>query len=158
MRKWIAGITCLLVLAGANYEILASEQVLRNGRQFYLELAPVDPRSLMQGDYMALNYAAANVVRDDGGELKHGWIVLTIDARGVAGQPRAVAEVGQLAPEEVRLRFERDGWRVRIGTDAYFFEEGQGRRYEPARYGLFRTDGAGKALLTGLVDKDFKPL
>lgn len=158
MRKWLAILTTLLLLAGVNYEIAASEALLRNGRQFYLELAPVDPRSLMQGDYMALNYAVANAIREHSGSLEQGWVVLTLDSRGVAGDPRAAFELQNLKPEEVAMRFVRDGWRIRIGSDAYFFEEGQGERYTAARYGVFRSDGSGKVLLTGLVDQDFKPL
>ena len=33
------------------------ETTILKGKLVYLELAPVDPRSLMQGDYMALYYA-----------------------------------------------------------------------------------------------------
>ena len=58
--------TALMWLAGAYiftsfYSMTTERQgLLRNGRTVYLELAPVDPRSLLQGDYMALNYAVMN--------------------------------------------------------------------------------------------------
>lgn len=45
-----------LVLGLAAWSVLGFETLLRQGRTVYLELAPVDPRSLMQGDYMALSY------------------------------------------------------------------------------------------------------
>lgn len=35
----------------------SKESTLKDGKLVLLELAPVDPRSLMQGDYMRLNYA-----------------------------------------------------------------------------------------------------
>ena len=49
-------ITLIIVLAIANYTIIKYEDVLNNGKPIIVKLAPVDPRSLMQGDYMALNY------------------------------------------------------------------------------------------------------
>ena len=39
-----------------NWSIAAKERLLVSGSTVYLELALVDPRSLMRGDYMALNY------------------------------------------------------------------------------------------------------
>ena len=46
----------------ANGSIWQREQLLGSGRVVILELAPVDPRSLMQGDYMALTFAAGREV------------------------------------------------------------------------------------------------
>ncbi len=37
--------------------VWSKESTLKDGKLVLLELAPVDPRSLMQGDYMSLNYA-----------------------------------------------------------------------------------------------------
>ena len=42
-----------------NHSIVAKEHIRANGERIYLELAPVDPHSLMQGDYMALRFAIA---------------------------------------------------------------------------------------------------
>ena len=48
-------ITNLLLLLGyLNWSIYQKEQTLRDGQLVLFELAPVDPRSLMQGDYMSL--------------------------------------------------------------------------------------------------------
>ena len=44
------------MLAVANAGIWQKETLIANGRPIYIELAPVDPRSLMQGDYMALAF------------------------------------------------------------------------------------------------------
>ena len=87
-----------LVLAVANGSIWQREQLLGSGRVVILELAPVDPRSLMQGDYMALTFAAGREVtrlRKDGSRdpaltqdevLNYepdGYLVLAQDERGV---------------------------------------------------------------------------
>ena len=53
-------ITNLLLLLGyLNWSIYQKEQTLRDGQLVLFELAPVDPRSLMQGDYMSLRYREA---------------------------------------------------------------------------------------------------
>ena len=44
--------------------VVQKEAVLEEGHLVLLALAPVDPRSLMQGDYMTLRYAVAVTVRD----------------------------------------------------------------------------------------------
>lgn len=54
----------LAVLAGAvllpilltQWQVQSYERVLANGQSVLLRLSPVDPRSLMQGDYMIINY------------------------------------------------------------------------------------------------------
>ena len=53
-------ITNLLLLLGyLNWSIYQKEQTLRDGQLVLFELAPVDPRSLMHGDYMSLRYREA---------------------------------------------------------------------------------------------------
>src|SRR5690606_19512775 len=47
----------LLVGVVVVHAVLGFERTLRDGQLVLLELAPVDPRSLMQGDYMALRFA-----------------------------------------------------------------------------------------------------
>lgn len=46
----------LLTLVVANGAIWQKEALISHGRPVFIALAPVDPRSLMQGDYMALNF------------------------------------------------------------------------------------------------------
>jgi uncharacterized membrane-anchored protein len=53
----------------------------------FLELAPVDPRSLMQGDYMVLRYKIAEGVMADS-IPKRGYCVVFIDTYGVANRKR----------------------------------------------------------------------
>ena len=55
-RLWIA-LGLFWVLGATAWVVWSNERILSGGQTVLLELAPVDPRSLMQGDYMALNYA-----------------------------------------------------------------------------------------------------
>lgn len=56
----------LLALIVANRGIAGHERTLAEGRVVLLELAPVDPRSLMQGDYMALRFDVADDIHAAG--------------------------------------------------------------------------------------------
>ncbi|WP_028456562.1 GDYXXLXY domain-containing protein [Chitinilyticum litopenaei] len=160
----LAIIATLLVL---NIGVYRHEQLLQKGSVVYLPLAPVDPRSLLQGDYMALNYA---LVRDvDRSLQQHAgrhWpdygtlqVLLRLDARRV-GTP---VWVGTGAPEpghdELRLRVKIvNGYRIMLPSHAYFFGEGEAERYSRARYAILRVSKEGRSLLAGLADEQLKPL
>ena len=154
-----------LVLAVLNYSIYAKERIEARGEVLLLELAPVDPRSLMQGDYMRLNYAVARdapVARLAAGQ-KRGYLVLRADADKVARFLRFHSGE-DLAPGEKLLRFhvlradnlERRS--LRIVPDSFLFQEGHGEHYQNARYGVFKFAGAKEYLLTGLAAEDRQPI
>jgi len=159
-----------LVLAAANFGIWEREKLLASGKVVILELAPVDPRSLMQGDYMALNFAAGREVtrlrlggeRDDldgvMGYEPDGYVMLTPDARGVAQPVRIQPDVHPHAETEVPLRYRVRGNGVRIVTNAWFFPEGEAARYEVARFGELRVADDGEALLVRMLGADLQPL
>jgi len=165
VRKWIAIAAGLAMLVTANYLIYGKERVLTEGRIVLLRLAPVDPRSLMQGDYMALRFWVTNAVLKRGrlegrlhdGRLRDGRIVLRLDERDV-GRFVRFDDGAPLGPDEVRLRYRvRDG-EVKLATNAFFFREGDAELYEAARYGEFRVGANGEAILTGLRGSDLQPL
>ena len=159
MRKTIAILAGLAVLGAANWTVWQRERLLADGRVVLLELAPVDPRSLMQGDYMALNFRVANDLRwrDRLQSAADGRIIVKLDARGVGTYARH--DGGEpLAAGEVRLRYRvRDG-RVKFATNAYFFQEGRAADYARARYGEFRAAPDGELLLTRLRSETLEPL
>lgn len=157
MRKAIALATGALMLAAANYGIYQKEGLLNDGRIVFLELAPVDPRSLMQGDYMALRFKTADVIPHHPDAKQDGRIVLKIDARGV-GEFARLDDGAALAQDEALLQYRVRGGRPKLATNAFFFQEGTAAAYTNARYGEFRVDPAGAALLTGLRSADLTPL
>lgn len=63
-----------------------------------------------------------------------------------------------LAAQQVRVQYRQHLGRVRIGTDAFFFQEGKAELFEQARYGLFKVNDQGKMLLTSLLDADLNPI
>ncbi len=170
-RSAIALISCLAVLALVNFSIAGKERQLESGKVVYLELAPVDPRSLMQGDYMALRFKLADDARPalklsdavPGSGFQRdlapadGRIVAALDSSSIATYSRL--DDGTLpAPNEILLRYRVREGEIKFATNAFFFQEGTAQRYEGARYGEFRVAPNGELLLTGLRGKELQPL
>lgn len=158
MRRLGFLLTGLAILVGINAGVWRFERAMSAGEVVLLELAPVDPRSLMQGDYMRLNYALA---RQLGSPHQEGaatqTLVIRLDEQQVAqrvegGTPDALAPDQRL----LQARWQQGQWW--IGPDAFFFEEGTAAQYEQARYGEFRLQADGGTLLVGLRDQALKPI
>ena len=149
----------VLVLGAAHWSIASRERLLADGNVVLLELAPVDPRALMQGDYMALRFRVAGSLPTGGMPVPaEGAMIVTLDPARVATFQRLDAPAAPPAAGEQRLRYKIRNNQVRISTNAYFFREGTGDRYRNARYGEFRVGESGEALLVALRDKDYKRL
>lgn len=165
LKLFIISANMLLVLLFFGFNIVKNEKVLSEGETVLLELRPVDPRSLMQGDYMTLHYEVCNhiygleaesnkfcVVRLDDDRVAH-FVSLTNDA--------AVA----LREDELLLRYslEKNSWGEKfytIGSDSYFFQEGTAIKYETAKYGMLKVVTKGEMIgtcsLVGLCDENKK--
>ena len=149
----------LLTLGSVNFAIVTKEGIRRDGAVVYLPLAPVDPRSLLQGDYMALRFALTTEIEraalpdslPRGGET--GFVDVAIDAQRITRIAPADA------PPALRLRYRMRNGRIWLGTNAFLFEEGSAERFSSARYGEFRVDRAsGEPVLVGLRDAALKAL
>ncbi|WP_368193505.1 GDYXXLXY domain-containing protein [Aeromonas sp. s8] len=151
----------LAILAGINATVWRYEHAMSSGEVVLLRLAPVDPRSLMQGDYMRLNYEIARELtsRDARTTQNKGsdTLVIRLDAHQVASLV-ADGKPDRLASDERLLQVHQSERQWQIGPDAYFFEEGSGEQYEAARYGEFRLQADGKTLLVGLRDEAYQPI
>jgi uncharacterized membrane-anchored protein len=151
----IAGLILLLGLV--NWSIAQKETLLRDGAPLLVELAPRDPRSIIQGDYMTLDYRIARDLVGYADWPRDGQIVVTADEHNVASFVRR-HEGAPLAAGEHLLVYRRRAGRFRIGADAFFFQEGQAAIYQPARFGELRVDASGESLLIGLRDSRYRPL
>lgn len=156
--------TAVLAVGLVQWDVNSKERVIAQGQKVFVRLAPVDPRSLMQGDYMALRFALPPAVNQqlealsgrNLGATQH--VVARIDSVGVAELLRLSAS-GEYVPNTdvlLPLRFLKGRWV--LVTDAYFFPEGQGRHFSSARYGEFRALPGGQALLVGLADEKLQPI
>lgn len=153
IRYGLIILSLVACLGLVNFSVVQREEVINTGRVVYLELAPVDPRSLLQGDYMRLNYATLPFYYDQALPSK-GVLVLTVDQQNIGtfshfeygGQP--------LAANQQRLKYRSNGYQVRFATDTFFFQEGTGERFAEARYAELHINEAGEMALVGLRDKD----
>jgi uncharacterized membrane-anchored protein len=156
--KWIGVIMICLVLGAVNFTIFKKEQVLASGKLVLLQLAPVDPRSLMQGDYMRLRFALQREAFTDKSVMnEEGFFVVNLDENSV-GKFAGFYQGETLADNQVKMQYRvRDG-QVKFATNAFFFQEGTAGDYNQARYGEFRVASSGELLLNNLRDKDYKTL
>ena len=158
-RSWIAIALTVVILVFFNVSIYDREQTISNGETLLLELAPVDPRSMMQGDYVRLRYVVEDSVPID--ELKdherRGHLVLRRDTENVAQFVRI--HDGEALDEDERLvRFHLGRRRAMIVPDDFFFQEGHGELYEDAQYGVFKFDDRGRYVLVGLANAERVPI
>lgn len=151
--------TALATLLVANFAIWQKQELIATGRPVFVELAPVDPRSLMQGDFMRLNYSLPSNTSLALSPLRRfgrPYVVVTLDGRGVAKMLRVEDPSLPAAGSEMRIELTPKDGRWVIVSDAWFFREGDGERWTAARYGEFRVAPDGRALLVGLADANLK--
>jgi uncharacterized membrane-anchored protein len=157
IRAIVLWLTLAVGLGVVNWQIVQKEQLATNGQVVLLQLAPVDPRSLFQGDYMRLRYALVDQVAAPD-RYVNGTMVIRLDANQVASYSRLYQPGAPLAANEHLLRYHvRDG-NVWLGADSFFFEEGQAEIYQNARYGELRVAENGESILVGLRDNRFEQL
>ena len=160
MRRGLILVFAVLALGAVNGLILQKESILRSGQRMLLRLSPVDPRSLMQGDYMELNYEVASdspVVALRWTRNSDGQLVVRIGENDVAEYVR-LHEGEDLAENEHLLLYRRRGWTVRLGAESFFFQEGTASVYENAKYGELRVTESGNCVLVGLCDSEFRQI
>ena len=182
-KPLIALLIALLMLSPLNYKVWQFENVLATGKSVVLKIAPVDPRSLMQGDYMSLNYAIlqdiAAQLNDEPDQLndeqtseedtwqitrkpqpKRIYALIHQNERGVA----TLCRVEKTKPTDftdcepsLYLPINNTGWSPALPSQEYFFAEGKGQYYAQAEYAEYRFKD-GILLLARLLDQDLKPL
>lgn len=158
LRRATVLVGLVLILAFFNWSVAQKEALLRDGQTLLIELAPVDPRSLIQGDYMRLEYRIARDLSGNYEWPRDGQIVVSADENNVAQFLRRYEESTPLAAGEHLLFYRRRGGRIKLGTDAFFFQEGHAMRYDRAKFGELRVDASGESLLIGLRDEQRRPL
>lgn len=153
----------VLALGAANWDVMGNERVIAQGEKIYVALAPRDPRSIMQGDYMALNFGfprqIEQALEERGQTLNQRVLVVAeLDEKGIAQVKRIATSDTMLASRERLLPLLLKGGNWTLVTDAFYFPEGQGTPFQAARFGEFRVLPDGRALLVGLVDEQLRAI
>lgn len=157
----LLGAGALLVLVVANIGIWHKENLIAHGQPVFIALAPVDPRSLMQGDYMRLDFVGLRNLgfeSHDVSRVNQAYVVMQRHALNVA-VPLYAHQAGKaLGADQFLIELTPHEGRWMLVTDAWYFTEGEASRWEAAKYGDFRVLPNGQALLVGLADAELRPL
>lgn len=161
MRKVIFITATVLVFLLPNLLIVHKEKILADGTTVLVDLGPVDPRSLIQGDYMQLAYRIPPEIRSRIGDgPTSGKVVVSLDGNRVAEIIRLYGPEEDLGPGEHLLGYRMRGRRqnIQLGARSFFFQEGQSQYYTGARYGELKVTPSGTSVLVGLRDENFRPM
>ena len=164
-NKWLAIATILTAIIAINYNISKKEDLIENGEVLLFKLAPVDPRSIMQGDYMRLRFdleskivTAMDLWNVDNTLVKsNGHVIIEKGEDNIVSfldiyKDQNLKENHRLIPFKIR------GRKVTFTTNAFYFEEGKASHFQKAEYGEFKMSDDGDILLVHMVDKDLKLL
>lgn len=169
-KLYIITANLLAVLAFFTYSVVKSERIRNNGQIVLLELGTVDPRSLMQGDYMRLNYRITRQIichriETEADSSSHNvffayeslpetfYSVLLVGEDSVGTFVRNQSDAEGLNENEIVLRCKKDKRHsIKFGAEDYFFEEGSSHLFDQADYGMLRVDKKGNCVLIGLCN------
>lgn len=140
------------------YQTTSSERLLTTGTSIKLEITPIDPRSMLQGDYVTLNYRISTIPEafeeelDSYGGLSKIKVVLSIDERGVYVFNRLYRAGEEIGDKEIIVNGKTSGWRlIYYGIETYFVPEGTGLEVERnARFAYVRVSADGDVVLEKL--------
>lgn len=157
--------TVILVLIATNININKKEDLIVNGEKLVLPLAPVDPRSLMQGDYMRLRFKLAVDIQkklriqnnNKAIPMQQGFVVVEKNEKGVVTFIDLFHKQ-KLEESQLLIPYKYRNYRVVFTTNAFYFQEGQASHFGAAKFGEFRHSKDGELILVHLLDKDFKVL
>lgn len=180
MKKFLAlhlSIFSIVLCVGL---ILQHEWHLAKSKSIFVELAPVDPRSILQGDYMALNYhlhfagvdAAANASNVNSAssdisvqDFKHqshilSYVLLDKERRVLktSFDPRLL-QVYPASSSKLLLKNPRNSFEALYpAANSFMFAEGLEPCYRNAKFAELKVKENGQALLLELLDSQLKPL
>lgn len=142
------------------------EQLLQNGELVALELEPLDPRSLLQGDYVQLNYAIHRAYQEEQQDGKftkgklHAELRKTAENISYHGTEVAIYEPVRFTradqpvivnEEMVTIQGKSHYGNLNLGIEHFFIPENTGRDWEEKNIALVRVSKNGDALLVTLV-------
>lgn len=155
----LALVGALLPLAGVNLMIAHQEKSFAAAESVFLELGASDPRSLMQGDYMALRFRLPpDIVRLI--SVRHqtrGTLVIQVGPDRVGKVVREYRGE-ELAPDERLLRIGKHRGELHTRGMSFFLQEGTAKEYAGAAYAEFKLAADGRCMIVGLRDRERRAL
>ena len=80
-------------------------------------------------------------------------MIVPLSERRVATFNRLQNDSTQNA-NELLLRYKRDGNKISLGAEHFFFNADSVEKYQQAEYGLIKVDNQGRCSLVGVCDND----
>jgi uncharacterized membrane-anchored protein len=165
VKKWSIGAFVAVVVIQSGFLLFTAwqkEQILQHGEIAALELAPLDPRSMLQGDYVQLNYEIQTNYREHYNEntsaLPDGKIEILLEKSA-----KTINYNGKNIPVYTASNFARAGMgdgftmngKARAGTltlgiEHFFIPENSGAEWEEKTYAIVRIAENGDAILETL--------
>lgn len=153
-------IVTIMIFVIFNVMIYQKQKILRTGQTVYLSIAPVDPRSLIQGDYMTFRY----LLEDDLPKAetppieKSGYLVITTNENGVGAFVKFYQGEKLNSNEKLlQYRFHPNKFSpYTIKPNTFFFQEKLQPNFQQAKFAVFHYQGDKNYLLTGLADQERK--
>ena len=152
------------------------DQLILTGKEIMLELAPVDPLSLLQGQYLIIDFKLEDAeIEFDENKInsekvsygyRHHRIVLSYNESGVAkfnrfedDQPLNSDELLFKVRRATRRNNTKYFYKIDVSQNSFLIEENTEKKYEEkAKYGVFRVGPDGDYVLVDLADKDLNKL
>jgi len=148
-------IVTIMIFVIFNLMIYQKRQLLKSGETIYFSIAPRDPRSILQGDYMAFRYTLETDMKNATDKVpdKIGYIVIAFDDKSVGHFVR-FHRGEKLAANERLLKYQSLDYGYRIQPSTFFFQEKLQHDFQQAQYAIFHYNGEKNYLLVGLANKD----
>jgi len=162
MRAKLFLLVSVLIAAGLGAFAVYTNQAIQKAPRYYFRMRPVDPRALLMGDYMRLSYEVANDVYTDTlrvyvgennvvtREKTEGAEFFDIPVKVKSGENNrnfmVLAHARWRSPAVLRLPYR------------FYFEEGQGKKYNKAQYVQLARTPDGRFFVTALADENLHTL
>ena len=134
-------IICAFWLSIISFSVIRNEMILNSDREVLLKTLPVDPRDILMGDYVILNYEIGQIKPYFlKGEIKTGndvYVILRTDKNNVAKidsmsyfKPSKPYIKGKISGCDTTVPLYKNGKCVKYGIESYYVKEGTGREWE----------------------------
>ncbi len=178
--KFMPLVLSLLAVAVGGAVIAKNEMQLANSQAIYIELRPVDPRSLLQGDYMQLRYnlnlANAWSEKDESEQQKQQRQEQFENQQTAIENKHKLLAYVQLDKNKVLTSVNLQGKDSKhnqplviknptnysndlyVASKTFLFAEGLADCYAQSKYAKIMVDSQGNAILGSLVGEDLADL
>ncbi|WHX77425.1 GDYXXLXY domain-containing protein [Priestia flexa] len=141
----------LMILGGL---FMKNEILLQSGKEVKLELAPLDPRSLLQGDYVELHYEISDIELEKVKDGQRVQLLLRKNKQGVFEYAKQYKihdkwnSPYQAKKGDVLITGTYYSWGIQYGIEHYFIPEGTGLQIEQeAKHAKVKVGKNGDAIL-----------